>query len=172
MQKIIFIVHCERIRQRQWYYLRFPINDQLISRLKNLPEDTRKWNAGMMCWEVKILSLFSLIKKYKGSTKIHFDFGNEESRKIFIEQINKLEIKEIQKRKFIAELNVKKEHWVKYKQELEEIYEKYIDDVHKHLKPEIILYPHQVISTMFLNVTRNLLLALDMGTGKSLISIA
>jgi len=52
MQEPIYVVHCERIRRRQWYYLRFPINDQLIQRIKNLPEDTRKWNPSMICWEI------------------------------------------------------------------------------------------------------------------------
>ena len=170
--QFIFIVNCERIPRRQYYYLRFQINDQLIQRIKNLPDNTRKWNAGMMCWEVSTSSLFALIKRFRDSTKIHFDFGNETSRQIFIEQIKKIEVTEAEKRKFIAELNVKKEHWVKYKLELEEKYVEYVDVVHKHLKPNISLYPHQVISIMFLNITRNLLLALDMGTGKTIISIA
>jgi SWI/SNF-related matrix-associated actin-dependent regulator 1 of chromatin subfamily A len=164
-------VHCERINRRQAYFLRFPINDGLVTKIKNLPKDTRKWNADMMCWEVSTLSLFSLIKSYRGSTKIHFDFGNEDSRKIFIEHFRKLETAEEEKRKFIADLNIKKEHWVAYKQELELTYEKYSEDVHKFLNPNVRLYPHQIIGIMFLNVVRNALLALDMGTGKSLISI-
>lgn len=168
----VFVVYCERIPRRQYYYLRFQYNEGLVNKIKNLPNDSRKWNVGMICWEVSTLSLFLLINRYKGSTKIHFDFGNEDSRKIFIKQFEKIKIKEEEKKKFIADLNIKKEYWVKYKEELETTYDKYIDVVHKYLKPEITLYPHQVISTMFLNVTRNLLLALDMGTGKSLISIA
>lgn len=167
----IFVVHVERIPRRQAYYLRFPINDQLVARLKELPEDTRKWNGGMMVWEVTTPSLLSLIKKYRGSNKIHFDFGSDESRKIFVDQIKKIELAEDEKRKFIAELDIKKEHWVKYKQELEETYEKYSEDVHKFLKPNVSLYPHQIIGSMFLNAVRNALLALGMGSGKSLISI-
>lgn len=172
MANPIFVVNCERIPRRQAYYLRFQINEQLILRIKELPKDTRKWNALQMAWEVNTLSLFTLIKKYRGSNKIHFDFGNGDSRNVFIQQIKKLEIAEEDKRKFIAELNIKKEQWVQYKKELEETYVKYVEDVTKHLKQNTILYPHQVISVMLLNVTRNLLLALDMGTGKSLISIA
>ena len=171
MQDFVFPVYCERISKRQAYYLRFQFNEGLIEKIKNLPEDSRKWNPGMMVWEVTTLSLFLLIKKYKGSNKIYFDFGSEDSRKIFIQQIRKIEIAEEEKRKFIADLDVKKERWVQYKKELEETYEKYSEDIHKFLKPEVHLYPHQIVSAMFLNVTRNLLLALDMGTGKSLISI-
>lgn len=169
--KYIFNIHCERIPRRQWYYIRCQYNEQLTSRIKNLPEETRKWNAGMICWEVSIASLFFLIKRYKGSTKIHFDFGNDDSRKIFINQIKTVEFKEEEKRKFILDLNIKKEHWVKYKQELETSYVDYSDKLHALLKKNVQLYPHQIIGSLFLNATRNSLLALDMGTGKSLISI-
>jgi len=166
-----FVVHCERISRRLAYYLRFQYNEGLVEKIKNLPDDTRKWNPGMMVWEITTPSLLSLIKKYRGSNKIYFDFGTEESRKIFIQQIKKTEIAEIEKRKFIADLNIKKEQWVKYKQTLEETYEKYSEDVHKFLKPGVVLYPHQIVASLFINVVRNALLALDMGTGKSLISI-
>ena len=168
----LFIVECERIRNTQNYLLRFPINDQITQRIKNLPEETRKWRAKLLRWEVTAASLYLLMKKYKGSKKIYFDFGSEDSRKIFVSQIDKWKAKEKEKRKFIADLNIKKERWVKYKQELEENYEQYEDMVHKYLKPGIKLYPHQTVSVMFLNAVRNVLLALDMGTGKSLISIA
>lgn len=171
MVEIIFVVHCERIRKREWYYLRFPINDQLIQRIKNLPEETRNWNARMLCWEVNVASLFSLIKRYKNSKKIHFDFGNEESRKIFIKQIKKVEFKEEEKRKFIADLNIKKEHWVKYKQELEATYVDYSDKMHALLKDGIKLYPHQIVAAMFMNVTRSTLISHEMGLGKTLSSI-
>jgi len=171
MQEIIFVVHCERIRRRQWYYLRFPINDQLIQRLKNLPEESRKWNASMICWEVSVASLFALIKRYRDSKKIHFDFGNEDSRKIFIEQIKKVEIAEEEKRKFIADLNIKKEHWVRYKQELENTYVDYSEKMHALLKEGVKLYPHQIVAAMFMNVTRNTLISHEMGLGKTLSAI-
>ena len=171
IKDIRFIVHCERIPRRQWYYLRFPINDQLITRIKNLPEETRKWNAGMMCWEVKVSSLFALIKRYRSSKKIHFDFGNEKSRKIFIEQIRKVEVTELEKRKFIADLKIKKEHWVKYKQELETSYVDYSEKLHSLINPEITLYPHQIVAAMFMNATRSTLISHEMGLGKTISSI-
>jgi len=171
MHEPIFIVHCERIRRRQWYYLRFPINDQLIQRVKNLPEESRKWNPGMICWEVSISSLFFLIKRYKGSTKIHFDFGNDDSRKIFIDQIKKVELKEEEKRKFIFDLNIKKNEWVKYKQELETTYVEYSDKMHALLKEGVKLYPHQIVAAMFMNATRSTLISHEMGLGKTLSAI-
>lgn len=169
--KPIFIVYCERISKRMAYSLKFPYNEQLVSRIKELPDDTRKWNHSTMAWEVTTHSLYILIKKYKGSDKIHFDFGNEDSRKVFIQQIEKIKIAEEKKRKFIADLNVKKEHWVKYKQELEEKYIEYSDECHALLNEGIKLYPHQIVAAMFMNVTRNTLISHEMGLGKTASSI-
>lgn len=172
MNEIVFNVFCERIPKKSAYYLRFSYNEQLILRIRELPEGTRKWSALNLAWEVSTASLYLLIKKYKNSNKIHFDFGSEDSRKIFIQQIKKVEKDEEEKRKFIAELNRNKENWVNYKKELEDNFEQYREQTHKYLKSNVSLYPHQIVSVMFLNVVRNCLLALDMGTGKSLISIA
>jgi SNF2 family DNA or RNA helicase len=171
MQEPVFVVHCERIGKRNAYFLRFPINDQLVQRIRELPDDTRKWSALNMAWEVGTYSLFLLIKRYKGSNKIHFDFGNEDSRKIFIQQIKKFEIEEAEKRKFIADLNIKKEHWVKYKQELEEKYTEYSEKMHALLNEGVKLYPHQIVAALFMNVTRNTLISHEMGLGKTLASI-
>ena len=171
MQHPVFVVYCERIRRRQYYYVRFQPNDQLLERVRNLPDESRKWLPSMMCWEVSTASLFALIRRYKKSTKIHFEFGSDESRKIFIEQIKKIEIAEAEKRKFIAELNVQKEHWVKYKQELEEKYVEYSDKLHALLKEGVKLYPHQIVAAMFMNVTRNTLISHEMGLGKTLSAI-
>jgi intein/homing endonuclease len=170
-QKPVFVVHCERIPRRLAYFLRFPVNNQLIGRIKDLPEDSRKWNAGVMAWEITTPSLFTLIRKYRNSTKIHFDFGNEDSRKIFIQQIKKIEVTEAEKRKFIAELNIKKEEWVKYKQDLERDYVQYSDQCHALLKGGVKLYPHQIVAAMFMNATRSTLISHEMGLGKTLESI-
>ena len=123
VQQPVFVVRCERISKRLAYYVSFPINNQLVERIKALPEETRKWSGLVRAWEITTPSLFALIKQYKGSNKIHFDFGTEDSRKVFIAQIKKIEIAEAEKRKFIADLNVKKEHWVQYKKELSRVKE-------------------------------------------------
>jgi len=167
----VFEVHCERIGRKQQYFLRFSPNDQLAQRIRELPDDTRKWSALNYAWEISTHSLYLLIKKYKGSNKIHFDFGNEDSRKVFIEQIKKLEVGEAEKRKFITELNIKKEEWVKYKETLEENYLQYSDKLHALLNDDIKLYKHQITAAMFMNVTRNTLISHEMGLGKTGASI-
>ena len=171
MGEPIFIVSCERIRRTLTYHVRFPINDQLIQRIKELPEETRKWRVLERAWEIHASSLLILIRRYRGSNKIRFDFGSDESRKIFVQQIKKIELAEAEKRKFIAELNVKKENWVRFKNELEKNYEQYSDKLHALLDGDVKLYPHQIVASMFMNVTRSTLISHEMGLGKTLSAI-
>ena len=171
MQPPIFVVHCSRIAKRQAYELRFPINDQLVQNIRELPDDQRKWDSLNKLWILSTPALFSLIKRYRKSNKIHFDFGTDDSRKVFISQIQKIEIAEAEKRKFIAELDIKKEQWVQYKQELETTFEKYSDQCHALLKEGVKLYPHQIVAALFMNVTRSTLISHEMGLGKTLSSI-
>ena len=89
MRDNVFVVHCERIPRKQAYKVWFPYNEQLINRIRELPKDSRKWHGFEKIWELKTSALYQLIKSFKGSNKIHFDFGNPDSRKIFIEQIKK-----------------------------------------------------------------------------------
>jgi non-specific serine/threonine protein kinase len=170
--KIILLVTCERISRRNAYYVKFPFNEQLVERIKELPEENRKWNPTEIAWEVKSSSLMSLIRKYKGSEKIYFDFGSDDNKKKFIELVKKDELAELEKQKAIQELEIKKKHWVEYKKYLEENYEQFNEMVHKNLKEGVKLYPHQIQAVMFFNEIRSGLLALEMGTGKSLTSIA
>lgn len=171
MRVPLFVVYCERISRRAAYYVRFQINDQLIRRVKELPDETRKWNALAGVWEITTPGLLGLIKCYKGSTKIYFNFGNKDARKVFIAQIKKIEIAEEEKRKHIAELNANKEVWIKYKQDLEKDFENHSDRLHALLKEGIKLYPHQVVASLFIDKTRSTLISHEMGLGKTLSSI-
>ena len=148
------------------------MNDQLHERIKGLDRDTRKWNGIQRAWELPVESLLQIIKMYKGSKKIHFDFGNPDSRKIFIEQVKKVEAKQKEIDRLVADLNKKKEYWIKWKSELEENYLKYSDQLHACLKEGIALYPHQIVAAMFLNETKSALISHEMGLGKTLASIA
>jgi len=121
----------------------------------------------MKLWEITAWGLFTLIKRFKKSKKIYFDFGSDDSRKIFIQQIKKIEVEEEEKRKFIADLNIKKEHWVQYKKELEETYIQYSQQCHALLKEGITLFPHQIVAALFMNATRNTLISHEMGLGKA-----
>lgn len=172
MQEPVFIVKCERVPRKQWYKIWFPFNHQIIDRIKELPSETRKWHSLEKTWELTTSSLLLIIKSYKGSNKIHFDFGSEDSRKVFINQIKRIEITEKERKKTIRDLENKKRYWIKWKQELEINYKKYSDRLHAVLKENVKLYPHQIVGAMYLNEVKNALISHEMGIGKSLTSIA
>lgn len=166
-----FIVYCERIKKQSRYEISSYFNIQLNERIKSLVETERKFNSEKKVWELSTIGLYTLIQSYRNSDKIHFSF-QPDTKKIFIDQVKIIKQKELEKNKRIKELSEKKKYWVKFKENLESEYDKYIEITHKNLKENIKLYPYQVASVIFSNEVRNVLLALDMGTGKSLVSIA
>ena len=167
MQKPIFLVMCERIGKRNAYKVSFPYHPQVVERIKNLPQEDRKWNTKEKSWEVSTGGLYTVIKSYRKSKKIYFDFGNDNGRKTFISLVEKHKKKEEEHRLLLIDLEKKKKYWIKWKKELEENYLKYWDQLHKHLKRGVKLYPHQVVAAMFLNETKSALISHDMGIGKA-----
>jgi len=144
----------------------------VIDRIKELPPETRVWHSFEKTWILTTPSLFALIKRYTGSNKIHFDFGNDDSRKVFITQLKKIDAAEFEKKKMLKDLEVKKLHWMKWKEELEVNYLKYSDQLHAVLKEGVKLYPHQIVAAMYLNEAKSALISHEMGLGKTLASIA
>lgn len=172
MQKPPFLVSCERIGKRSAYKVRFPFHPQVVERVKELSSEMRKWDAGNSCWEITTHGVYDLIKRYKGSDKIHFDFGGRDGKTIFINQIKKIEASEREKAALLVDLEKKKKVWVQWKEELEVNYLEYWDQLHKYLKEEVKLYPHQVVAAMFLNETKSALISHEMGLGKTVVSIS
>lgn len=172
MERPPFIVMCERLGRRSAYKVYFPFHEQVVNRIKELPSESRKWDSLSQTWELTTRALYDLIKRYKGSAKIYFDFGGRDGKKIFIAQIRKIEEEDREKESLIRDLEKKKERWIKWKLELEEKYLDYWDQLHKYLKEDVKLYPHQVVAAMYLNETKSALISHEMGLGKTLASIA
>jgi SWI/SNF-related matrix-associated actin-dependent regulator of chromatin subfamily A-like protein 1 len=172
MQDNVFVVKCSRISRRKAYNLSFSYNNELIAAIKNIGDETTKWNKVTSCWELTTSTLFKLIKSYKNSKKIYFDFGGTENRQEFINQIKKIE--EDAKRKILEFENLKsnKSEWLNYKKYVEDNPNEFRSEIHKYLKTGISLFDYQVSAVMFMNKVRNCLLAMEMGTGKSITSIA
>lgn len=169
MQTIPFLVTCYKMGRKSKYKVYFSPNNQLIDRIKNLPNEQRIWNTYDRCWEITTKGLYKIIKIYKGSEKIHFEFDD---RAVFLNQIKKIDAEEKEHAKLLAQLEASKKVWLKFKKDLDEQYEDYKKVVHRELKEGVNLYPHQVTATMFMHKVRNALLSHDMGLGKTLASIA
>jgi len=171
MLNFIFKVTCQRLGRAQKYALNFPYNIQLIERIKNLPYDIRKFDSNTSCWILTTKALYLLIKMYKGSNLIHFDFVGVSGKEIFIEQVKKIDAAEKEKQAKINELEKKKEEWLAFKQELDNNWEQYSEQVHKNLKENVKLHKHQIIASAFTYKVKNILISHEMGLGKSLSSL-
>lgn len=167
-----FLVLCQRIAKQSKYKVFFKYHTEVIEKIKKLPKDQREWDGTEKCWILRTKALYELLKSYRGSDKIHFDFGGAEGKQAFIDQIKKINADNAEKEKIAKELSAKKDIWVKLKEEYEKNYVKYSEKVHANLKADVKLYPHQIVAAMFLNETRSALLALDMGSGKTISSIS
>lgn len=166
----LFTVQCEKIGKGTWFKVAFPPNNQLNERIKLTAKHHHKWSLDDHCWHLHIKALYEIIKIYRKSDKIKFEFGAE-GRVHFLEQIKKIdEVLEIKADK-LERLKQKNIEALAWKKELEENYQKYEPEVLKFLKPDIKLYPHQVVAVMFLKKVINGLLSLEMGLGKTLCSI-
>lgn len=171
LTKPVFVVTCERIKKQAWYMVRFLANNQLNDRIKALPPELRTFSVEDHCWHVHTKGLYEIIKSYKRSEKIKFEFGIE-GRQDFLAQIKKLDEIEVEKVNKLEALKLKNAEAIAFKEELEANYKKYEPEVLKHLKEGISLYPHQVVAAMFLKKVKSGLLSLEMGLGKTLCSIA
>lgn len=169
---MLFTVKSYKIPRQNRYAVFFEYHKEVVERIKEIDHTNRKWDNSKKCWILHTKGLLHLITRYKGSDKIFFEFPEENGREKFIELIKKAKEEDIQKQKEIEILEKNKKKWLDFKIDLEENYENYRELVQKNLKKDIKLYPHQIIATMFINKVKNALLALDMGTGKSLSSIA
>ena len=172
MQDTVFTVLCQRQGRAMKYGIAFPYNQQLIDRIKLLPFEERKFDGINKIWVLSIKSLYDLIKSYKGSVLIKFEFIGNNAKEIFKELVVKIYASEKEKEDKLVELENKKKEWLEFKVDLEINWEQYSEAVHKNLKEGVKLYPHQVQGVIYGNKIENILYAVEMGGGKTGISIA
>lgn len=163
-----FIVSCrKKPNSKSKYDVFFQYNKSLVDNIKLIPYKLRKWNPSNKSWTLDVKGLYSLMKFYKGSDKIHFAFDSIEEKKKFIDKIKKIDQENAENKRIAEQLEKSKKLWVTKKEEFQKNYLKYWDKIHRHLKKGVKLYPHQVVAALFLNETKNALLSMEMGTGKA-----
>ncbi|MFW6242913.1 MAG: SNF2-related protein [bacterium] len=163
----MFIVNCIRDGRKDRFILKFKYDPEMINKIKEIPSSDREFDPDNKVWILKTYALYLLMQKFKNKKDyIFFNFFDKE-KEYFKKRILKKQ-KEIQEkeRKF-KELEEKKEYWLKYKEQLKETYKVHEDKLHQKLKDGVKLYPYQSQAALFCNAVRNVLLALDMGTGKA-----
>lgn len=171
LTKSVFVVTCERIAKKAWYKLTFMSNNQLNERIKTLSKELRRFSVDDHCWHVHTKGVYELMKSYKRSEKIKFEFGIQ-GRQDFLAQIKKIDELEVERVNKVEALKLKNEDALAFKEELEKNYAKYEAELLSYLKDGIKFYPYQIVAAMFLKRVRSALLSMEMGLGKTLCSIA
>ena len=167
----MFIVNCQQVGRSKLFVVSFLYNEEMVKFIKELPRKTYKWDNKNKFWIIEAYSLFLLISKYKGSTRIKFDF-NEKDREQFIKKVKIAEEKNKLEKEELKKLEKYKKKWLSWKKEVDENYNKYYEITHKNLRKGVKLYPHQIAAVMYMNEVKRVLIAHDMGLGKTLEAIA
>lgn len=168
----MFKIFCSKDGRKDKFILSFKYEPILISKIKEIYYKDREFNPKDKTWTLKTYSLYLLMNNFKGRDDIFFEFDSEKNKEYFKKRVKKKidEIKKLEIRR--KELDKKKEYWIKYKEQLKETYKVHEDKLHQNLKEDVKLYPYQSEAVLYSDAVRNLLLALEMGTGKSIISIS
>ncbi len=164
-------IYCERIGRSRRFKVSFNYDALLIERIKALHYEYRKYNSSTKSWEIRLYELYDLITLYRNSKDIFFNFSKKD-KEYFKKTIENKQKDDKKKEERIRELERKKQYWLKYKSQLEETYLVHEDKIHQNLKEGVKLMPFQSQAVLFGDAVRNALFALEMGTGKTLISIA
>jgi len=165
VNEFLITVRLTRRPRTSKYFLEFRYYPPLISKIKELPVHARRWNGKQ--WEIEVIYLMALIKSYKGSNKIFFDFGNKKTE--FINIYNNQLQKELEKKQKLEDSIKKQESAKELKNFLKDNY--HIVDYSKYLKEGVKPYPHQIIGAKFANELGSCIIAADMGTGKTILSL-
>lgn len=166
-----FIVKCRRPTSRSKKYdLHFDFNKEMVDCIKLI--NTKKRSYEKKVWTLNVEGLYELITMFRGSNKIHFDFGSDEEKQRIKKQFDKVIADKKETERKLVELTKNKKFWLEMKSEYEKNYEQYSDQAHKGLLDHIELYPHQIVAALYLDAARSALLSLEMGLGKTISAIA
>lgn len=171
LNKSVFIVTCERIAKKAMYKVSFDMNNQLNKKIESLKKEFRTFSVDDHCWHIHTKGLYDIIKSYKRSEKIKFEFGIE-GRQDFLAQIKKIDDLEIELVNKVEALRIKNIDALAFKEDLEKNFKNYEAELMSYMKPGIKFYPYQISAAMFLKRVKSALLSMEMGLGKTLSSIA
>jgi SNF2 family DNA or RNA helicase len=154
-------------KDRAKYRLMFSHDTELVNKIRNTKN--AKYDNSQRSWSITALSLMKVIESYRGRNDIFFRFETDALKGVFLTKV-KEEIR-------VEEERIKHEHdtlenykkWVAYKKWLEENTATLPvpDAMNKAFTP----FPHQLVGAYLLNETKSGMMALEMGLGKTMVSI-
>lgn len=149
------------------FLLKFIYDVNFINKIKEIPKDKRKWENPY--WVIESIELMEFIKSFKGSNEVFFDFGGVDKKTEFINIYNNSLQKRIKKQELLELKKKKQESAKELKKFLKDNY--HLVEYNKYLKEGIKPYPHQIIGAKFANEMGSCIIAADMGTGKTILSL-
>lgn len=168
----MIVVNCIKYGRKDKFLLKFQYEPTLIEKIKEISKDDREYDPDNKLWILKTYALYELMNKFKNQQEyIYFNLNNKD-KEYFKKRVKKKKEEFKKKQEELRKLEEKKEYWLKYKEELKETYKLYENKLHENLKDGVKLYPYQSQAVLFSDAVRNVLLALDMGSGKTLVSIS
>jgi SNF2 family DNA or RNA helicase len=154
--------------KRDSYSLSFLYNVDLITKIKSL--EKREWDSAKKCWVLDIFSLYQVILSYKGDDKIFFNFHQEGERDNFIKKYKKKLSEHNKKQEELKVSLAKQTKAIQRKKDLLAL-DKIEFDYSKYLNPGITPYRYQVAAAIFAHEVEKILIAADLGLGKTLITL-
>jgi len=171
METPIFNVKCEKLKRKRKYSVKSEYNQSFVDRIKKLDTSERSWDPVKKVWVLTVFGLYAVIKSYKGSNLIFFDFVTNEKKEEFSKLVDKVKKEILQQKLEEDRLKEKKKRWLNFKRKIEDEYVKYSNGLHSLLKNDVKIMPHQMVATLFANEVRKVLISHEMGLGKTLVSI-
>jgi SNF2 family DNA or RNA helicase len=160
-------INVQRKSKTSKFLLKFPYDVNFINKIKELPKDKRKWESPH--WEIEVIELMEFIKSFKGSNEVFFDFGGLDKKTEFINIYNNSLQKVLKKQELLESKRKKQESAKELKKFLKDNY--HLVEYNKYLKDGVKPYPHQIIGAKFANEMGSCIIAADMGTGKTILSL-
>jgi len=155
------------------YQLQCGYDQELVSNIKKLSGDQREFDPEKKQWTLKPSGLYNIILLYRGRKDIFFKFIGDGEREIFTTLIKRQKTKiekKVQKIRAVESFNAE---ILKIKEALPELTKDF--DYTTYLKEGVIPMQHQIEGAYFawklIETKRSSLLAMDLGTGKSLTSL-
>jgi len=165
----MLIVDLNRKGRSEQYDLICEFNQELVDKVKILPSDQRSYNKPSSKWTLNAKGLWNLIILYKGRTDINFKFQDDKQKEQFKNIVNKHKVAAEKKRVAEKEMINFDTFILDVKKNLEELTKDI--NVSTYLKEGVTPYPFQLQGAYFASKLNNGIMAMDLGTGKTITSL-
>ncbi len=162
-------VHLRRNERKEEYFLDFPYNAALVAAIKLIPYDEREFIVREKQWKLDAWALYRIMIHCGKDKSAFFKFETDKDKEQFRNIIEKIKTREAKKKKAIADRLAMDETIIEMKANLPELVKDF--DVKPFLRDGIVPYNFQKEGAYFISKLNTGILAMDLGTGKTITAI-